>query len=126
MKVAPLPGLLSTVAAPPCAVTIRLTSQRPRPMPGWLSESVARSNCPKIRSWSSVAIPGPSSRTVRRTLPELPELTETVMRRAASVLDRVPHQVRDHLVKPAAVPPTRRGPVTASSTRPPASAAASS
>src|SRR5215203_598702 len=63
-KVLPAPAWLSTQMRPPCSSTSRRDSASPRPVPSGRGPSCSACwNSSKIRSWSSGAMPGPSSLT---------------------------------------------------------------
>ena len=66
----PSPGLLSTQIRPLCSSTKRFDSASPSPVPSRCSLPAAACwNSSKIRTWSSSAMPGPSSVTETRTSP---------------------------------------------------------
>src|SRR5262245_24722174 len=66
----PSPSSLSKLIRPPCASTTERAIVRPRPVPGMpLSVASPRKNLANTRSWSSSAMPTPSSRTLTLTKP---------------------------------------------------------
>ena len=65
MKVDPSPGTPERSAVPPWASTIAATMDKPSPDPSVARLDSSRLNRSKIRSRSSVGMPGPPSRTDR-------------------------------------------------------------
>src|SRR5205085_12386025 len=63
----PWPGTDSTPTRPPMRSTAFWTMARPMPVPSYFSAGCARWNMPKMRRWSSGAIPMPLSSKQTRT-----------------------------------------------------------
>src|SRR5438105_530400 len=100
-KVLPWPRVLSAQSRPPWSSTSLRESGSPSPVPSACFPSLACSNCSKIVSSSSAAIPGPVSATATSTCPSVVRAEMSIRPSAGGELDGVGEEVEDDLADAA-------------------------